>query len=84
MSVQGIEKIKIPVRPSELTFGVIEKYLPKIFDKFVDIRRKIRKDYDFYRLDHPILNKTRAFQDNTINNKMRIILNMSFAFNVGF
>lgn len=72
MSVQGIEKIKIPVRPSELTFGVIEKYLPKIFDKFVDIRRKIRKDYDFYRLDHPILNKTRAFQDNTINNKILV------------
>jgi SPP1 family phage portal protein len=72
MSVQGIEKIKIPVRPSEVGFGVIEKYLPKIFEKFLEIRRKIKKDYDFYRLDHPILNKTRAFQDSVINNKILV------------
>lgn len=72
MSVQGIEKIKIPVRPSEISFGVIEKYLPKIFDKFVETRRKIKKDYDFYRLDHPILDKTRVFQDTKINNKILV------------
>ena len=72
MSVQGIEKIKIPVRPSELSFGVIEKYLPVIFDKFQEISRKIRKDYDFYRLNHPILDKTRVFKDTDINNKILV------------
>lgn len=72
MSVQGIEKIKIPVRPSELTFGVIEKYLPVIFEKFTNIRKNIRKDYDFYRLNHPIIDKQRVFKDTEINNKILV------------
>lgn len=70
MSVQGIEKIKIPVRPSDVNFGVIERYLPKIFEQFKTRRQKIRYDYDFYRLDHPILNKSRVFKDSVINNKI--------------
>ncbi len=73
MSAQGIEKIKIPVRANELTFGVIEKYLPTIFEKFKNISAKIRQDYDFYRLNHPILNKTRYFNElSDINNKILV------------
>jgi SPP1 family phage portal protein len=73
MSAQGIEKIKIPVRANEVSFGVIEKYLPIIFDKFKEISKKIRKDYDIYRLNHAILNKTRYFDENSdINHKILV------------
>lgn len=72
MSVQGVNKIKIPVRKSELTFGLLEKYLPYIFEEFQKIRIGIKNDYDLYRLNHPILNKERVFEDSDINNKILV------------
>lgn len=73
MSVQGIESIKIPVKPSELNRDVIKKYLSYVFDKFQQTRTKIKNDYDFYRLNHPVLNKKRYFNElSDINNKILV------------
>ena len=73
MSVQGVNRIKIPVRKSELTFDLLKKYLPYIFDEFQNIRTGINNDYDLYRLNHPILNKQRVFEEQAdINNKILV------------
>lgn len=65
---KGIPQIKIPIRPSELTIEAVEPYIDSIFSQFEANATQIRKDYDTYCLDHPILTKVRAHQDTDINN----------------
>lgn len=67
----GIEKIKIPVRKSELDLSSIEPYLPTIFAKFVSNQAKIRHFWDIYQNKHDIENKVRRYEDDSdINNKV--------------
>lgn len=68
MARQGIPQIKIPIRPQDLTIEAIQPYLPSIFNKFCDNMNRIRADYDKYCLDHPILCKTRTYDDTDVNN----------------
>lgn len=68
MAAQGIQKIKIPINPNELSIDKVEKYLGAIFEQFDSNRAKIRQFYDKYCLDHSILTKQRAHQDTDINN----------------
>lgn len=65
---QGILKIKIPIKTSELTIEAVEPYLDSIFDQFEKNAKQIKEDYDTYCLDHPILSKVRAHEDTDINN----------------
>lgn len=65
---KGIPKIKIPIRPNEFTIESAEKYLDKVFEKFQFNASQIRKDYDMYCLDHPILTKVRTHDDTDVNN----------------
>lgn len=66
---KGIKKIKIPIGQSEnLSINDIEPYLDSVFAQFETNARQIRKDYDVYCLDHPILRKVRAHNDTEINN----------------
>ena len=65
---KGITKIKIPIRPSELTIEAVEPYIDSIFAQFTKNAEQIRKDYNVYCLDHPILTKVRAHNDTDINN----------------
>lgn len=65
---KGIPKIKIPIRPSELTIEAVEKYLNVVFNQFEKNSATIRKDYDMYCLNHDILGKVRAHNDTDINN----------------
>lgn len=65
---KGIPKIKIPIRPKEFTIESAEKYLTKIYEKFQTNASTIRKDYDYYCLDHPILGKVRTHDDTDVNN----------------
>ena len=66
--MKGIEKIKIPVRPEELTISSIEPYLDSVYGKFIDNAQKISHDYKIYCLNHSILGKTRSHDDTDINN----------------
>lgn len=68
MARKGIKQIKIPIRPNEVTIEAITPYLSYIYKKFVENSQKIKADYDKYSLDHPILLKTRAYDDTNINN----------------
>lgn len=65
---KGIPKIKIPIRPNELSIVAIEPYLDEVVAQFEQNARKIRRDYDQYCLDHPILGKVRSHDDTDINN----------------
>ena len=70
---KGIEKIKIPIKASELTIDAVEPYLKAVFRIFRDNCQKIRKDYDTYCLDHAILSKTRVCDDDSdVNHKVLI------------
>ena len=68
MNKKGISKIKIPIKPSDLTIEAIEPYIDSVFSQFESNATAIRKDYDTYCLDHPIHTKVRAHQDTDINN----------------
>lgn len=65
---KGIEQIKLPIRPNDLTIEKVEPYLSTIFDKFNTISNNIRSDYDKFCLDHPILQKIRVHDDSEVNN----------------
>ena len=65
---KGITKIKIPVKPNELSISVIEKYLDSVFGVFETNSISIRQDYDKYCLDHKILKKVRVHDDSEVNN----------------
>lgn len=69
---KGIQKIKIPIRQADLTIEAVEPYLNTIFDKFKSDAAKIRRDYNVYCLDHPILSKVRTHDDTDVNNKVLI------------
>lgn len=68
MAKQGIPKIKIPIKPQELSIEIVESYLLTIFDQFTRNAQKIRCDYDKYCLDHSILAKQRPYNDTEVNN----------------
>lgn len=68
MAKKGIAKIKIPIRPQNLTIEAVEPYLPTIFKQFAQNAQNIRKDYDKYCLDHNILLKVRPHDDTEVNN----------------
>ena len=65
---KGIPQIKIPIRPSELSIQKVEPYLPSVFSQFCQNSSKIRRDYDFYCLSHPIEQKVRTHDDTDVNN----------------
>ncbi len=68
MAKKGIPKIKIPIKPQDLTIEAVEPYLPTIFAQFEANTAKIRADYDYYCLDHDILLKVRPHDDTEVNN----------------
>lgn len=68
MSKKGIPQITIPIRPQELSIGVITKYLEMIYALFEQNATKIKRDYDKYCLDHEILLKLRPHDDTEVNN----------------
>lgn len=72
MATKGIEKIKIPIKATELTIEAVEPYLETIFNQFNSNAQKIRKDYDVYRLNSNILGKTRKTGDTDVNNIVAI------------
>lgn len=72
MATKGIEKIKIPIKATELTIEAVEPYLDKIFSQFKKNAEKIRKDYDIYCLNSSILGKVRKNGDTDINNIVAI------------
>lgn len=65
---KGIEQIKLPIRPKDLTIEKVEPYLNTIYNKFTTISQQIKKDYDKFCLDHPILQKVRVHEDSEVNN----------------
>jgi SPP1 family phage portal protein len=65
---KGIEKIKLPIKPNDLTIDAVEPYLSIVFDKFTTISQNIKADYDKFCLDHPIQNKVRTHEDSSVNN----------------
>ena len=67
MANKGIKQIKIPIRKKDLTIEKVEPYLDTIFNDFVDNAKKIRDYYDFYCLNHPILEKVRLHEDSSTN-----------------
>lgn len=68
MVKKGIAKIKIPIRPQNLTIEAVEPYLQTIFTQFEENAQKIRSDYDKYCLNHEILLKVRPHDDTEVNN----------------
>lgn len=80
MANESIQQIRIPVRPSELTIEIIEKYLDTVFNKFQNNARRIRRYYDEYCLNHLILNKQRQHKDSEVNNIV-VIPNIRSAIN---
>ena len=68
MAKQGIEQIKIPIKPQDLTKEIVESYLDEIFSIFEKNSKRIRDDYDKYCLNHAILNKVRQHNDSETNN----------------
>lgn len=69
---KGIPQIKIPIRQSDLSIENIEPYLNSVYSQFEKNALQIRRDYDFYCLDHPILSKVRPHDDTDVNNKVLI------------
>lgn len=65
---KGIEKIKLPIRPNDLTIDKVEPYLSIVFDKFATMATSIKADYDKFCLDHPIMQKIRVHEDSEVNN----------------
>ena len=65
---KGIEQIRIPIRPQDLTIEKVEPYIEKVFGLFEKNSLRIRADYDKYCLDHAILSKVRKHQDSDVNN----------------
>ncbi len=72
MATKGIEKIKIPIKATELSIEAVEPYLETIFNQFAKNAQRIRNDYDVYRLNANILGKTRKTDDTEINNIVAI------------
>ena len=72
MATKGIEKIKIPIKATELTIEAVEPYLDSIFKQFEANATKIRQDYDVYCLNSSILGKQRKNGDTDINNIVAI------------
>ncbi len=71
MARKGIPQIKIPLKPQNLTIEAIEPYLDSvIYPQFVQNAQQIKKYYDKYCLDLPILNKQREHDDSDVNNKV--------------
>jgi len=67
----GVEKIKIPLKPNEITAENISLYLPSIMTIFNKNKTKIRKNYEICKGQHEILNKTRLYDDQAdINNQI--------------
>ena len=65
----GIEKIKIPIKKSELNINNIMPYLPDIYAKFCVNRDKIKKFWNLYENEHSIYQKTRKNGDmSSVNN----------------
>lgn len=65
---KGIPRIKIPIRPNELTIEAVEVYLDSVYSQFEHNAIQIRHDYNVYCLDHPILSKVRTHDDTDVNN----------------
>lgn len=64
----GVPRIKIPIKPNEVTIDKILPYLPTVYYKFMQNRNKIHNDWEYYNLMHSILSKTRVYGDTEINN----------------
>ncbi len=67
MASKGINQIKIPIRPQDLTIERVEPYINTVFSVFERNALSIRNDYDKYCLNHKILNKVREHDDSEVN-----------------
>ena len=56
---KGVPQIKIPIRPDAVSIEAIEPYIDEVFSQFAKNAEQIRRDYDFYCLNHPIYAKER-------------------------
>ena len=65
---KGIPQIKIPLKAKGLTIDEVKPYLDYVFSIFKENAENIRRDYDMYCLNHPILGKTRTHDDTDVNN----------------
>ena len=65
----GIEKIKIPLLPNEVTAESIIPYLPKVLSTFLCNKRKIQDLWAKFENQHNIMSKVRRYEDDSdINN----------------
>lgn len=89
MANRRIEKIKIPVKPEELTLDLIMLYIEQVVNEFKANAKIIRENYDLYCLDQPILGKRRTYSDDSdINNivaipNIRSVLEWVIGYTVG-
>ena len=65
---KGVPQIKIPIRPDAVSIEAIEPYIDEVFSQFAKNAEQIRRDYDFYCLNHPIYAKERVHHDTDTNN----------------
>ena len=67
----GIQKIKIPVLPSELTIDAIKPYFQTIFAAFTANQRKIEHALKVFENQHAIAGKVRRYEDDSeVNNQV--------------
>lgn len=67
----GLEKILIPLKEEDLSLEKIQEYLPAIMEVFDRNARKARANYEKFKGQHNILQKTRPYGDIAdINNKV--------------
>lgn len=66
----GVKKIKIPIKPKELTIEAIKPYLKDVFQQFAKNQKKITENYEIYLGGHNVLNKKRPYSSDKINHKV--------------
>lgn len=64
----GISKIKIPIKPEELTIESIVPYLGDILTQFNTNKEKIEHNWNIFEIQHDIFNKTRRYDEDSANN----------------
>lgn len=64
----GISKIKIPIKPEELTIESIVPYLGDILTQFNQNQSKIEHNWKIFEIQHDIANKIRRYEEDSDNN----------------
>jgi SPP1 family phage portal protein len=63
-----INKIKIPIKPENVSQTMVELYLPDIYTEFLANSGEIARKWNIFCLQHEIMGKTRVHEDTDINN----------------